>query len=258
MLIKNIFDVDIENSSDCIKPFISSITSGDSGLAKIYQDNPFIVSTTDGVSLTSKKSTVYKVTIDSATLNSFADALGSLPAYSTFQTCLSDNSSQSSSSTDLLAGLRKLPDNLPTFYAEVDSDHNFTRINFSKDFNGTELTFDIDFTYPESLQLTAPERATDVAQLFQSMFSGITVNPTITDYEPIDYENDDDYTCEYYDNGSSWCHSSSVTVEEDDDPDYYNYSDDCYDDTDCDYPIDNCYGDTNCTYSNDDDYYYSS
>lgn len=135
------------NVTQCFSELTDNIKNNRNVIADAYTANPFISSTKEGVNIQSATGNpVYKVSIDQEKLKSFNNALGSSSFVKNFMRCMNANLSDADLSNS---------ENLPTIYAEVDSDYNFTRIYVegeTKADNGSEVE-----VYDESAYSTEDE-----------------------------------------------------------------------------------------------------
>ena len=182
--------------SNCTVKFFMNIKNKGKEFAEVYNANPFIVSSKDDVKVKSKKNTVYGLTIDREKYASFISAADSAGLLSEYRSCLSDNHQ-----TDMINDFPKMLEDTykPTVYVEVNDDKDFSRVYFTmtNDQQGT-YTVDLELAYPASIQVEAPEDATDFQTLLQSAMSGMMGGGMM--YQNGDYgsySTDSDYGYEY-------------------------------------------------------------
>ncbi|MBR3156889.1 hypothetical protein IKF20_00435 [Candidatus Saccharibacteria bacterium] len=189
------------SQATCVTDLAEEINKGDQSLVDAYRNNPFISSTTEGVTLASKGSgPVYKVVVDKEAYNSFKEKAKESTLIKKAANCL--NTTTSTGTTDLSEGT--------DIYVEVDNDSNFTRLYTSK--SATEdccpdgadcyracatmkATIDFSFSYPSSLTIEEPSDAKDLMTTLQKIFGQYTSGPTVDIYDDDD-DDDDDYDIE--------------------------------------------------------------
>lgn len=170
-LINQISDSGMADSNvTCLTNFVSDVNKNTNSLSGAYNNNQFITSTTEGVTLASKSgSPVYKITINTEKFDGFVNTVKNMDFVNTFVTCMGGSSS--SINTDSLVGdINELPD----IYVEVDNDNNFSRIYFEDESSSDyTMTTDLGFTYPSSINVAEPTEYQDLVELIQQLFSGV-------------------------------------------------------------------------------------
>lgn len=180
--------LDDENSVKCLTDFVNDARNNRNSIAEIYNRNPFVISTTEGVTVASKNSTVYKVTFDQEKMKGFSDSIQNSDWVKKASSCLGGNSTDD---TDVAEKISEMP----TFYAEIDKDNNFSRIYFSDEIAADEtcycpededvvcapcpeekeaigtMTLDLNFTYPSTINVAEPIEYQDLTTLLQQLFT---------------------------------------------------------------------------------------
>lgn len=162
-----------ESDSSCLVNLVSDVKNYNNSVAEMYSKNPFITSTTEGVTLASKSGEpVYKVTINSEKFNAFINEFQNSELVNNLFSCMGYENSEVN--VDNVVEEIK---NLPTFYVEVDKDFNFTRLYFTTDVSDgeTTLTADLGFTYPANINVAEPVEYKDFSAMIQEIFTSMYV-----------------------------------------------------------------------------------
>ena len=182
--------MDSNNSLSCLTDVAQEAKNSSNSIAELYRKYPFIGSTTEGVTVASKNSPVYRVMFDREKLTSYSDALKDSTIVKKAISCLGDdNVTINESAVDEL-------DKLPNIYVEVDKDNNFSRVYFEtalkstsnaicecddykecdcEDENDTEETVvanmkvDLGLTYPSSINVAKPTEYQDFVTVLQQI-----------------------------------------------------------------------------------------
>ena len=182
--------MDSNNSLSCLTDVAQEAKNSSNSIAELYRKYPFIGSTTEGVTVASKNSPVYRVMFDREKFTSYSDALKDSTIVKKAISCLGDdNVTINESAVDEL-------DKLPNIYVEVDKDNNFSRVYFEtalkstsnaicecddykecdcEDENDTEETVvanmkvDLGLTYPSSINVAEPTEYQDFVTVLQQI-----------------------------------------------------------------------------------------
>ena len=164
-----------ESNASCLVDLVKNVKNYNNSVAEIYGKNPFITSTTEGVTLASKSGEpVYKVTIDTEKFSAFVNEVQNSELVSNLFSCMGYENSEVNID-NVAAEINKLP----TFYVEVDKDYNFTRLYFTTDLadGGMTLTADLGFTYPTNINVAEPAEYTDFSNIIQEIFTSMYALP---------------------------------------------------------------------------------
>lgn len=164
-----------ESNASCLVDLVKNVKNYNNSVAEIYGKNPFITSTTEGVTLASKGGEpVYKVTIDAEKFSAFVNEVQNSELVSNLFSCMGYENSKVNID-NVAAEINKLP----TFYVEVDKDYNFTRLYFTTDLadGGMTLTADLGFTYPTNINVAEPAEYTDFSNMIQEIFTSMYALP---------------------------------------------------------------------------------
>ena len=194
----------------CLTDLSKQIRSNNNTLNELFNKYPFISSTTENVTLASKGNTVYKVVLDQEKYKAFGEELKDSDFAKELVECLGEkNVTFSDGSEDL----SKIPD----IFVEVDGSDNFTRFYVQteiKDTSGTDysnlydekdydtddeelddtldveeediiettsklgtVTFDLGFTYPNTINVAEPTEYDNFSTVMQSLSSPAYTTP---------------------------------------------------------------------------------
>ena len=164
-----------ESNASCLVDLVKNVKNYNNSVAEIYSKNPFITSTTEGVTLASKSGEpVYKVTIDGEKFSAFINEFQNSELISNLFSCMGYENSEVN-----VDNVIEDINSLPTFYVEVDKDYNFTRLYFTTDLadGGMTLTADLGFTYPTNINVAEPAEYTDFSNMIQEIFTSMYALP---------------------------------------------------------------------------------
>lgn len=166
------------SDTTCLVNLMSDMKDYNNSVAEIYNKNPFITSTTEGVTLASKNGgQVYKVQIDSEKFDAFIKEFQNSALIDKLFNCMNyDNTT--ANVDDMVAQI----DNLPTFYVELDKEYNFTRLYFVSDLSDDTITLtsDLGFKYPTNINVAEPEEYRDFSEVIQEIYSSMYLLPDET------------------------------------------------------------------------------
>lgn len=156
-------EVDGSESLGCIATFAEDISSSMNSVAMLYQNNPFVMSASENLTVAKKANPIYQLSIDNTNLNSFIKGAQDLSATENLFDCMgyvNSGTNVDSFTSDLSF--------LPTFYVEVDNNYNFTRLYFDYKNEDADVTVDLDFAYPDNLNIVEPVEYQDLETLMQN------------------------------------------------------------------------------------------
>lgn len=108
------------SSIECVAAMLGGFKSNRNIIYDNYKNSAFISSTKEGVTLASATGNpVYKVLFDKTKAQTFSNAMENTSFAKSLHSCMD---------SDIVDGMSLDADNLPSVYAEVDGDDNFTRI----------------------------------------------------------------------------------------------------------------------------------
>ena len=172
------------SDTSCLIDLVGDAKNYSNSIAEIYAKNPFIKSTTEGVTVVSKSGTpVYKVTIDKEKFSAFVKEFQNSTLINNLFSCMGY-----SNATVNVDNLVEEIGNLPTFYVELDKDYNFTRLYFVSDLAEGEMsvTADLRFSYPTNINIAEPTEYVDFSDMIQEIFTSMYVLPDTEDVEVIE------------------------------------------------------------------------
>ncbi|MBR3138034.1 hypothetical protein IKG41_01665 [Candidatus Saccharibacteria bacterium] len=156
------------NSINCLADLANNLKTNNNSIAKAYNDNQFIISTTENIPVTSKRYPVYLITFDKEKLGNFLNATNEASIVEDLSSCLDQE--VSINSDNILDNLKKLP----KVYTEIDNDNNFARI-FTTSEIGEEASviIDLSFDYPTNVNVSEPTEYRNFSDVIQEIFSGM-------------------------------------------------------------------------------------
>lgn len=162
--------IDLDEDTQCLIDAISG--TNDTELVNAYKANPFVTSTTENITIAAKKDTIYRLGVDEAKLNSFADAIKNTEFSKKLAECAGGDSADFSAEA-----LGEIFSRTPAVYVEIDENNNFTRLSFSGDLADGEnaILLDTSFSYPSTIEVVEPAEYTDINTLLMTIFSGFSV-----------------------------------------------------------------------------------
>ena len=163
------------SNATCLVNMISDAKNYSNSIAKMYSNNPFITSTTEGVTLASKSGEpVYRVTVNDEKFSAFVSEFQNSTLVNNLFSCMGYDNEEVN-----IDNITEEISNLPTFYVEVDKDYNFTRLYFTTDLAESEvsLTSDLGFSYPTNINVAEPAEYTDFSAMIQEMFTSMYALP---------------------------------------------------------------------------------
>lgn len=166
--LKSLTESTADDSTKCLTEFANNAKSSNNSIAEVYRKNPFIGSTTEGVTLASKNYPVYKIVFDEEKLGAFVNGVQDTTLMQDLMKC-SNTSKTEVSSEDV----SELISQLPTLYVEVDKDNNFSRLYFtgSADEADASMTVDLGFTYPATINVAEPTESEPLTTVIQKVMT---------------------------------------------------------------------------------------
>ncbi len=156
----------LTGETQCAVDLVNGFSNNGNTIVEYYNQNPFISSTTEGVSVSSKHDTLYKVNFDAEKLQGFANNLTNIASFKDFLDCVDapDEAITLQEVKDLIA-------DLPVMYAEVNSDNNFSRvyIDVTDEETGTAGVIDLSISYPATIEVTEPADYIDLEEFVMTL-----------------------------------------------------------------------------------------
>ncbi len=160
----------INAPTQCLIDALGTVSEYSDNLVNDYNNNPFITYSTEGLSLTKKKNTLYKLGVDDEKLAGFMNNMGNYGFVNEINACMDDDAINTNVNASDLA---KTINALPTTYVEIDDNNMFTRVYLKADSNdGTSTaTADIDLSYPTSINIEEPGEYIDLNDLLSEVLT---------------------------------------------------------------------------------------
>ena len=158
-------------SLSCLSDLTNNINKNSSAAIEHYNNNPFIIETTEGVVLPQKQYPVRLVKFDSENLAGYIDEIQNSTILKELYDCMGWKNNTKVSKSDVAEAVKLIPD----LYAEVDNENNFTRLYFETELAEGEIDVitDLSFKYPEAINVSGPASYKDFSEVIQQIFSGL-------------------------------------------------------------------------------------
>lgn len=176
--------VTADSDISCITNLVSEINTNSNSAIELYRKNPFVNSTNEGVTLESKNYPVYKIGVDSEKFANYVNSIQNTSLSSDLYSCLGWDDNVQISTDDVA----EIVNTMPTIYAEVDNDNNFSRLYLVSNLNDGEgtMTIDLGFSYPANVNVSEPEEYKDFSKVLQEIMSSMfTIDTDIDIYEEL-------------------------------------------------------------------------
>lgn len=157
------------DSVNCLTEFAGDVKKNKDSLTELYNKNPFLSSDSEKDTIASKNFPVYKVNIDDELLVGYLNSLADSTVIKNLSSCLGSTDEIEIDEDEVSELVNKLPD----IYVEIDDDDNFSRFYTSAKVEGSpaEIVVDLSFAYPTAINVTEPDKYTDVMTLLQQLYS---------------------------------------------------------------------------------------
>ena len=193
-------DMMMEGPLTCIVNMSNGVSGNSNSIAEVYNKHPFIVSSTDNMSVVSRRDPIYKLGIDSEAFTEYIQAMKSNEVVQDLYNCIGWDEDEELTSDDVESVVEKLPE----IYVEINNDHDFTRLYLKAatssdsldakcssstttkcidDSPSGSIVIDLTFSYPATVNISEPNEYTDLSELFGGMYD--------YDYD-YDYEIEDE------------------------------------------------------------------
>lgn len=159
-----------ENSS-CLTPLINNLGNNLKNIALVYQQNPFISSSTEGIPISNKNYPVRRIVLNKTKLESFITSINSSKEVTNLASCLG-HSNDDLNSDSLISSMS----NLPNLYVEVDENHKISRLYFEYEDNDFSILTDLNIAYPNSVTISEPKNFEEYESFIQQLLEGVTKN----------------------------------------------------------------------------------
>ena len=166
-------DLDMDTDTvQCLNTLYEDIKNSANSLSGVYKDYPFITSSTENITIAKRQNPIYRVIIDGENLANYLKVANDLPAMDSFRACAGAQNAEIDTEE-----IKNAIAEMPELYVEVDNNRNFTRLytEFTIDGLDADITLDLNFSYPESVNVSEPteyENFSDFMQKLSTAFSG--------------------------------------------------------------------------------------
>ncbi|MBR2543036.1 hypothetical protein IKF03_00300 [Candidatus Saccharibacteria bacterium] len=160
----------MESDMTCMIDLINGINTNSNSAADLYNKNPFVASTTDGVKVGSKFSQVRQIVINDENFANYVNSVQNTEITKTLYNCLGWESNVSITTSDVA----EIVSQLPAIYVEVDGDDNFSRLYFETLMEDDHvMKVDLSFTYPATINVSEPAEYTSFEEVIQTIFTSM-------------------------------------------------------------------------------------
>ena len=166
-------DLDMDtDTAQCLNTLYEDIKNSANSLSGVYKDYPFITSSTENITIAKRQNPIYRVIIDGENLANYLKVANDLPAMDSFRACAGAQNAEIDTEE-----IKNTIAEMPELYVEVDNNRNFTRLytEFTIDDLSADITLDLNFSYPESVNVSEPteyENFSEFMQKLSTAFSG--------------------------------------------------------------------------------------
>lgn len=179
-----------DSNISCITNLVSNINTNSNSAAELYKKYPFLSSTKEGVTLESKQYPVYQISVDSENFANYVNSIQNSELTADLYSCLGWQDNVTVSTDDVA----EIVNEMPAIYAEVDNDNNFARLYLKNSISDTSgcscpegaicdcapstdtsinITIDLEFSYPENVNVPEPEEYRDFSEAIQEVMSSL-------------------------------------------------------------------------------------
>ena len=157
-----------DTQTQCLLDTAEKIESYGISLSDIYNENPFIVSSTENLKIAQKKNQLYLINFDAANATGFINSIANSAFTKKMLDCVGTSATSSNVSVKA-SDVQKLIDMFPVIYAEIDGNNNFTRLYLAYGDDSYDAVIDLDFEYPSSITVSEPSKSIDLNTLLQQL-----------------------------------------------------------------------------------------
>lgn len=186
-----------ESPIGCIVDSINDVNSKNNSLMELYNQDPFVVSSTDNVNIKNNGNPIYRIMVNNEKFANFVNSAQDTNMLSELNSCLGLDNTTIDTNT-----LSEVVSGTPNIFVEVDKNDNFTRLYIqaevlegddsqlnSLDSSTTEtecddckhkvlITADFNFSYPDSINVVEPTEYSDFFEVIDEVFSGASATDT--------------------------------------------------------------------------------
>ncbi len=155
--------VPVDKTVPCLIDVAGNLSKYNNNFAEIYNNNPFIIYSTENLTVSQKKDPLYRIGFDDEKLAGFINSMNNFDFLNEMLAC-TDNLAMNQEVT--ANDLSRITTILPEMYVEIDENNDFTRVYFDfsdieEDTNST-ITADLSLFYPTSIMVQDPENYIDI------------------------------------------------------------------------------------------------
>ena len=170
--------VTFDSTTQCLIDAADKLGQYGDDFVDLYNKNQFMNYSTDGITIAKKQDPIYKLSFDAEKLASFMNSMGNSGFMNELNACMGDTATNVKVDADSLAEILA---EVPEIYVEINEDNDFTRVYLSADKNGTNVTMDVSFSYPNSITIEEPKYYIDFNSLLSQVL-GSFFNTNMVDY----------------------------------------------------------------------------
>ncbi len=164
----------INQNSSCFTPLVNSLDSNSKNIALLYQQNPFISSSTEGIPISNKNYPVRRIVLNKTKFESFITSINSSKEVTNLASCLG-HSNDDLNSDNLISSIS----NLPNLYVEIDEQHKISRLYFEYQNNDFSMITDLNIAYPNNITISEPKNYEEYETIIQQFIENIANNLNI-------------------------------------------------------------------------------
>ena len=157
-----------DTATQCLLDTAEKIESYGISLSDLYNENPFIVSSTENLKIAQKKNQLYLINFDAANTTGFINSIANSAFTKKMLDCVGTSATNSNVSVKA-SYVQKMIDMFPVIYAEIDGNNNFTRLYLAYGDDSYDAVIDLDFEYPSSITVSEPSKSIDLNTLLQQL-----------------------------------------------------------------------------------------
>ena len=177
----NLKDIMPDNTIvSCLTGAAENLSKYGSSFAELYQKNPFIEYSTDNINIQKKNDTLYRLSFNADKLTAFINSMDN-PGFA--NELLACTKSIATNDKVTISDLDTAIKSLPTIYAEINNNYDFTRVYMLASSNDgmSGAVADISFTYPSTLaEIKEPDLYIELGNFLNQLLSSF-YNMNITE-----------------------------------------------------------------------------
>ena len=153
-------------STKCLISLANDAKNNSNSILEIYKNNQFIASTTENISIESKRFPIHQIIINEQNLTNFINNMQNNEAIKNLYSCFGYENS-AIDTEKLISEIKKLP----TLYVEISDNNDFARLYMNTEIEETKITVDLNFDYPSNINVSEPIEYQNLEDIFQAIFS---------------------------------------------------------------------------------------